>query len=177
MTNLNIGDLVEFNQNFGSRRIGDRGIVEAIQYDGGDNTLTLIMEKENSVGSKICCPFAYRVTRVEKSETPAVPEARKGLIEMVKATSERVGTRNRNAILHSLVEELGELHTEVAIENGTKKREASPDGVVGEAIDVLVVILDLLHLELGEKITSQAFLDRVQSKLNKWEAKASNMGG
>lgn len=171
MTDLNVGDLVEFTQEFGSRRKGERGVVTAINFDGGDTTVTLIMEFENGVGSKIACPFAYRVARVE-NPAPAVPEARMGLIEMVKATSERVGTRNRNAILHSLIEEVGELHTEVAIENGTKKREASPDGVVGEAIDVLVVILDLLHLELGKDITSQAFLDRVQSKLNKWELKA-----
>lgn len=94
------------------------------------------------------------------------------LQQMVSATSLKVGSVDRNAIFRSLVEEVGELATELAIEDGTKNREASPDGVTGEAIDVLIVILDMLHYQLGDKIHGQAFLDRVQSKLNKWEAKA-----
>lgn len=97
-----------------------------------------------------------------------MPQAR-NILQMVSATSMKVGSNNRDATFKSLVEEVGELATEIAIEDGTKKREASPDGVIGEAIDVLVVIIDLLHLELGENIHGQAFLDRVQSKLNKWE--------
>jgi NTP pyrophosphatase (non-canonical NTP hydrolase) len=102
-----------------------------------------------------------------------MPQARKTLQQMVSATSLKVGSDNRDAIFKSLVEEVGELATEIAIEDGTKKRQASPDGVVGEAIDVLVVILDLLHYQLGENIHGQEFLDRVQSKLNKWEGKAN----
>lgn len=99
-----------------------------------------------------------------------MPQAR-DILQMVSATSEKVGSDDRGAILLSLIEEVGELATEIAIENGTKQREASPDGVVGEAIDVLVVIIDLLHLELAENIHGQEFLDRVQSKLTKWESK------
>lgn len=170
MTQFKVGDRVEFNQNFGSRVRGDQGVVTEVCMDAGQKTVSLEMDKANGIGSKWAQPFTYKVSLV-KSEAPAVPEARKGLIEMVKATSERVGTRNRGAIFKSLVEEVGELATELAIEDGTKKRDPSPDGVTGEAIDVLVVILDLLHLQLGEQITSQAFLDRVQSKLNKWEGK------
>lgn len=105
-----------------------------------------------------------------------MPQARKTLEQMVSATSIKVGSTNRDAIFKSLIEEVGELATEIAIEDGTKDREASPDGVVGEAIDVLVVILDLIHREIGENIHGQPFLDRVQSKLNKWEAKASKTG-
>lgn len=166
------GDRVVFNRDFGTRFKGEEGVVIEVVSTKSPYTTTLKLEMDTestTCGGRFAQPFAYKVDLLE---APTVPEAHTGLIEMVKATSERVGTRNRNAILHSLVEELGELHTEVAIENGTKKREASPDGVVGEAIDVLVVILDLLHLELGEQITSQAFLDRVQSKLNKWEGRA-----
>lgn len=167
MSTIKAGDRVEFNQNFGSRKTGDQGVVISVSRSG--LTAKVKMESANAYGVYTAEPYTRRLSKVE--DTPAVPEARLGLIEMVKLTSERVGTRNRNAILHSLAEEVGELNTEVAIENGTKKREASPDGVTGEAIDVLVVILDLLHLQLGEQITSQAFLDRVQSKLNKWEGK------
>lgn len=93
------------------------------------------------------------------------------LIERVVATSRKVGSINRDATFRSLVEEVGELATEIAIEAGTKDRAPSPDGVSGEAIDVLVVILDLLHQQFGDTIFEQEFLDRVQAKLNKWESK------
>lgn len=93
------------------------------------------------------------------------------LIERVIRTSKNTGSDNRMNTFMSLTEELGELATELAISNGTKKREPSPDGVVGEAIDVLVCVIDLLYQELGDTITEQGFLDHVQSKLNKWEGK------
>lgn len=99
-----------------------------------------------------------------------MPQAR-NILQMVSATSKRVSSTDRSAIFLSLAEELGELATEINIENGTKLREPSPDGVVGEAIDVLVVIIDLIHNEIGDNIHGQAFLDRVQSKLTKWESK------
>lgn len=167
MTDLKAGDRVEFNQPFGTRVKGDEGTVVRVT-DSPNPTVVLEMDKDNGFGSNFAQPYAYKVTKLVAEE----PQARLGLIEMVKATSERVGTRNVDAIFKSLAEEVGELATELSIEAGTKKREASPDGVVGEAIDVLVVILDLLHLKLGNDITGQAFLDRVQSKLNKWEGKA-----
>jgi NTP pyrophosphatase (non-canonical NTP hydrolase) len=94
------------------------------------------------------------------------------LIERVVKTSIAVGSTNRDATFRSLIEEVGELATEIAIEAGTKDREPSPDGVSGEAIDVLVVILDLLHQQFGDKIHTQEFLDRVQIKLDKWEKKS-----
>lgn len=162
------GDRVEFNQSFGSRKKGEQGVVTYVEDEGTGVMLTLQMDTENSFGSRYAQPYAHRVTKIEAQETP---QARRDLIEMVKATSVRVGTRNVDAIFKSLVEEVGELSTELAIEAGTKKRDPSPDGVVGEAIDVLVVVLDLLHLKLGNEVTGQAFLDRVQSKLNKWEGK------
>lgn len=93
------------------------------------------------------------------------------LIQRVVRTSTKVGSDNRDAIFRSLIEEVGELATEIAIEEGTKQREASPDGVVGEAIDALVCIIDLIHNEIGDRITEQAFLERVQTKLDKWENK------
>lgn len=93
------------------------------------------------------------------------------LIQRVVRTSKNVGSDNRDAIFRSLIEEVGELATEIAIEEGTKRREPSPDGVVGEAIDALVCIIDLLHNEIGDNILEQAFLERVQTKLDKWENK------
>lgn len=42
--------------------------------------------------------------------------------------------------------------------------------VVDKAIDELVVILSLLHKQLGDIVFEQEFLDRVQAKLNKQES-------
>jgi hypothetical protein len=165
------GDRVELTEDYGIREKGQQGVVVSTQRNLHSE---LLVEVELDLGGSITC-FYYRLKVI--SPVPVEPQAAKeiptDLITMVKNVSVRVGTRNVDAIFKSLVEEVGELSTELSIEAGTKKRQPSPDGVVGEAIDVLVVILDLLHLKLGNDITGQAFLDRVQSKLNKWEAGAS----
>lgn len=93
------------------------------------------------------------------------------ILRMITDVSKRTGSDNREAIFKALVEEVGELATEISIDNGTKKRTPSPDGVGGEGIDVLIVIVDFLHDHFGEEIHSQEFANRVQSKLNKWESK------
>lgn len=95
------------------------------------------------------------------------------LVGMVSAVSRKVGSGNRNAIMAAATEELGEIATEIAIEEGWKKREASPDGVTGETIDLLICTLDLLYHQMGDKLTTEVFLDMVKKKLDKWEAKCS----
>lgn len=93
------------------------------------------------------------------------------ILRMVTDTSKKVRHKGRQAVFKSLVEEVGELATEISIEDGDKDRDPSPDGVKGEGIDVFVVIVDLLYREFGEEIHSQSFADQVKSKLNKWENK------
>lgn len=93
------------------------------------------------------------------------------ILQMIEATSKRVGTGDTQAILLSLVEEVGELATEINIENGTKDREPSEDGVEGEAIDVLVVIGDLLTSLFGS-LESAELRTKVAAKLAKWERNA-----
>jgi hypothetical protein len=164
-----IGDTVELIENYGTREKGELGVVERVSFNSNNERL---LHVQLTRGGTVTC-FHRRLKLVPKAEPQAAIEiSPTDLITMVKNVSMRVGTRNIDAIFKSLVEEVGELSTELSIEAGTKKREPSPDGVVGEAIDVLVVILDLLHLKLGNEISGQPFLDRVQSKLNKWEGKA-----
>lgn len=95
------------------------------------------------------------------------------LLSMVAAVSVKTRSYNRDATMASITEELGELATEIAIENGWKNREAGPDGVVGEGIDLLICVVDLLHMHLGHHLESEEFLDKVQLKLDKWERKCS----
>lgn len=163
------GDVVEFITRYDNGiQIGDKGVVVGYDFDfvGDRPENSLIIVKMDKDGREtVCC--AYRLTLVE----PKAPMHRE-LVRMVSKVSAEIGKRDRNAVFHSLVEEVGELATEISIENGTKKREPSLDGVIGETIDVLVVALDLLHLELGDKINSPEFLDRVQQKLDKWASRA-----
>lgn len=93
------------------------------------------------------------------------------ILRMITDVARRVRPATRDGKFKSLVEEVGELATEINIEDGTKQRDPSPDGVKGEGIDVLVVIADILYGEFGEEIHSQAFADQLQLKLNKWESK------
>lgn len=65
-------------------------------------------------------------------------------------------------------EELGELSTEVAIATGTKRREPSPDGVLGEAVDVAIVALDMAMLEAGGDV--EKVVETFKRKLAKWES-------
>lgn len=87
--------------------------------------------------------------------------------------------RNRSSILRSITAEVGELAEEVDIAEGTSYKKAGPDGVVGEAIDVIVSALDIIYCErpdIGiDEITAIA-----EEKCQKWidnlqkQAKARN---
>ena len=62
--------------------------------------------------------------------------------------------RTQKDVLMCLTEEVGELATEIAIVDGFKDREPSEDGIVGEAVDVILAALDIIALtrpEITEK--------------------------
>jgi NTP pyrophosphatase (non-canonical NTP hydrolase) len=166
-----IGSRIEFTEDYGKEAVtGDTGVVVEVELDCTGNHEDDLIYVRLDKGPEVAA-FAYRMRLMKASEQPAKEDPVLSVLQMIGRTSERVGTRNTDAILKSLMEEVGELATELAIEDGTKNREASPDGVEGEAIDVLVVIVDLLHLRFGKKLYSEEFLKRVQTKLDKWEGK------
>ena len=75
--------------------------------------------------------------------------------------------RTPNDVLAVLVEEVGELATEISIERGFKNREPSADGIVGEAVDVILAALDIIKIhEPG--ITEKELNSIALSKCNKW---------
>lgn len=93
-------------------------------------------------------------------------------MQMVVNTADRIfPRRSYDTILKSLMEELGELSTEIAIEQGTKDRAPSTDGVRGEAVDVFVVAVDMLRQAWGNDLFGPEFNAKVASKLAKWERK------
>lgn len=87
--------------------------------------------------------------------------------------------RTLSDVLLSAGEELGELSTEIQIQNGRKNRKPSPDGVVGEAVDLALCALDAAILQLNNlgKDTEEILCiltDTIDSKSNKWYSNYSN---
>lgn len=76
--------------------------------------------------------------------------------------------RTPKEVLMVLMEEVGELATEISIETGFKKnREPSEDGVVGEAVDVILAALDIIAIHRPD-ITEKELKSLALSKCNKW---------
>lgn len=79
--------------------------------------------------------------------------------------------RTLSTVMLSLQEEVGELATEVAIHIGKSYKEPSSDGVVGEAVDVMVVLLDII--KLYDPTVSIADIEQIMvDKSNKWKSKS-----
>ncbi len=68
-----------------------------------------------------------------------------------------------------LLEELGELSTECLIIEGLSMKEAGNDGVVGEAIDVILCALDIIHYE-EPHISDEELEEIMIKKCQKWKA-------
>ncbi len=72
-----------------------------------------------------------------------------------------------------LMEEVGELSTEVNIREGfLKHKEIGSDGIVGEGIDVIIDTLDLIS-QYYPDITHEQLWDVATLKLKKWFLKKS----
>lgn len=167
---LRVGDTVELLERYDQQSKGDQGIITSTEISHDPLGAQMIYVDFGSVGvrGRPIGMYEYRVKRI----TPAaLPAGIMPILQMIETTSKRVGTGDTQAILFSLMEEVGELATEINIENGTKDREPSEDGVEGEAIDVLVVIGDLLTSLFGS-LESEDLHTRVAAKLAKWERKA-----
>lgn len=66
-------------------------------------------------------------------------------------------------------EELGELSTEVNIELGNlPKSKGGPDGIVGEAVDLIVSAVDVI-VQHKSDITEKELLEIANKKLTKWK--------
>jgi isocitrate lyase len=98
---------------------------------------------------------------------------------MIKETFEVSGVippRTRYEVLSSLMEEVGELATEVAIAEGYSRKSEGKDAIIGEAVDVIVCALDMIWVDW--KNADQVDLEKLvmtilKSKLAKWKEKKS----
>jgi NTP pyrophosphatase (non-canonical NTP hydrolase) len=75
--------------------------------------------------------------------------------------------RTPKDVLMCLTEEVGELATEIAIADGFKDREPSEDGIVGEAVDVILAALDIIAITQPD-ITEKELDEMARTKCNKW---------
>lgn len=81
--------------------------------------------------------------------------------------------RHKLQVLAQTVEEVGELSTEIAIDSGFRlNKESGPDGIIGEACDVMVTVLDIIYLAKEWESYSE-FKEHISeiliSKSNKWK--------
>lgn len=99
------------------------------------------------------------------------------IIDTVFAVSKQVDdNRDLPRVLLSLNEEVGELAQEVKIKLGYSYKEPSEDGVLGEAVDALICILDMLYTA-DPSITTEQIQNLVKSKTDKWLEKHRLMKG
>lgn len=80
--------------------------------------------------------------------------------------------RDRTDVLCSVMEEVGELGTEVRIAKGSSYKVAGEDGVLGESVDAILALVDMIYVD-NTDITVGEIHAIIYSKLNKWQLKES----
>jgi hypothetical protein len=91
-----------------------------------------------------------------------------GIIDVVFEASDEVqNKRTVGDALRALYEEAGELSTEVSVKRGLSNKKPGKDGIVGEAVDVILCALDIIRLE-NPLMTSKAIKKLAQIKCDKW---------
>lgn len=75
--------------------------------------------------------------------------------------------RTTYSVYASAMAEAGELGEEISIYNGDSYKQPSDDGVVGEAIDAIVALLDLIHVH-DPNFTEDQLNEYAAKKSTKW---------
>lgn len=84
--------------------------------------------------------------------------------------------RTRYSVLAHVQSEVGELAEEVAIAEGHSYKKAGPDGVVGEGVDAILAILDLIYKHKPD-ITEAELIAIAVAKGGKWITKLQEQHG
>lgn len=93
------------------------------------------------------------------------------LINTSFAVSDKIdNSRTIENVLTHMTTEVGELALEISIAQGRSYKDASEDGVVGEAVDVILCALDIIRI-YDTAITEADILAIANRKLAKWEQK------
>lgn len=81
--------------------------------------------------------------------------------------------RTIQSTFNASIAEIGELAVEVNCETGFHYKDSGVDGVVGEAIDVMICMYDMIH-HVAPNLTQQQFNEIVHVKCSKWVAGEQN---
>lgn len=96
------------------------------------------------------------------------------LFKSVKTASQNgdkvVPQRSPYAVLAAAQAELGETAEEVAIMMGDSYKVEGPDGAVGEALDTIISLLDLIHV-INPDLDEEDLVRIAGPKLDKWISK------
>lgn len=139
-------------------------ITECTHYDTEGTKYLIRMELRDPLVGRVpnyIEVFSKRVELLTQEKTDV-------LSEVARISALFGKRRSLPAVMLQMQEELGELSTEVAIATGTKRREPSLDGVLGEAVDVAIVALDMAMLEAGGDV--EKVVETFKRKLAKWES-------
>jgi NTP pyrophosphatase (non-canonical NTP hydrolase) len=93
------------------------------------------------------------------------------IIQKTFESSDKI--KNGRTLIRTLAHtmaEVGELAEEIVIANGFSYKQPGEDGIVGEAIDVILCALDIIHKH--DPLVTEEDLEKIAiRKLAKWEAK------
>ncbi len=93
------------------------------------------------------------------------------LISKTFAVSDGVENgRSLTDVLAHMMSEVGELSTEIMIDCGRSYKDPDKDGVVGEAVDVILCALDIIRL-YDPAMSVDDILLTADAKLKKWVEK------
>lgn len=95
---------------------------------------------------------------------------KESLAENVFTVGDLLPDRNPYGILASLVSEVGELSEEVSILEGDSYKDEGPDGVLGEAVDVIICAYDLIRT-VYPHMTEESINIYAREKIIKWKNK------
>lgn len=149
---------------------GNKILVEASPFDAiwgikmGIDKYPEILDPLNWQGSNLLGKCLMIVRTKLKNE--------QNMFDIVKRASRQVNdNRSYNDILNHMIQETGELATEIAIINGKSYKEAGSDGIVGEAVDIIACALDII-LKTDPGISETELLSILHNKCNKWVLKS-----
>ena len=92
-------------------------------------------------------------------------------INTVLNVSKRINNgRTVNDVMNSIMEEVGELAREVRCEYGPSYKKAGRDGILGESVDVLASVIDLMYIH-DPDISHRDIINVLNRKMSKWEEK------
>jgi NTP pyrophosphatase (non-canonical NTP hydrolase) len=93
------------------------------------------------------------------------------LFDVICSTSKEIkNNRSPTDVMLVIMGEVGEVSEEVAIKYGNSYKTEGEDGVIGESIDTIIGLIDLILLD-NPNITEEELSVIAAKKLQKWKSK------